>query len=362
MSDITDIEKSRRKINEIDDEMVELFKERMKVAGDIALYKKEYGLQIKDPKREEALKTRLLEKVDDDKIRSYYVRYLDSLLKISCDYQSELISGARIAYCGEIGAFAYFAAKTIFPNGIDKAYDNFADAYQSVVKGECDYAVLPIENSNTGEVRRVVDMLLDGNLVVTGMYEMPVDQTLMGVKGAKLSDIKKVKSHHQALSQCADYISRHGFETEETLSTSLAAKEVAEAGDITVAAIANEKAAEYYGLEVIEPQINEQRNNTTRFAVFTHSLSKDAGKQNTDKFILTFTVKNEAGSLAQAISIIASYGYNMRCLRSRPMKNAIWNYYFYCEIDGAVNSENGSDMIRALGLCCKDLKIAGIFK
>ena len=351
----------RRKINAIDDEMAKLFIDRMEVAKNVAQYKKEYGLQIKDEKREEALKARLLEKIDDEELRGYYTRFLNGLIDISCDYQSELLYGARIAYCGEVGAFAYFAAKSIFPNGIEKAYSNFQDAYESVVKGECDYAVLPIENSNTGEVRRVVDMLLGGKLVVTGIYDMPVDQTLMGVKGAKITDIKKVKSHHQALSQCEDFIRRHNFETEETLSTSQAAKQVAEENDITVAAIANEKAAEYYGLEILEPQINEQRNNTTRFAVFTHSLSKDAGKQNTDKFILTFTVKNEAGSLAQAISIIASYGYNMRCLRSRPMKDAIWNYYFYCEVEGAINCENGRDMIKALGLCCQDLKIAGIF-
>lgn len=361
MSDIIDIEKSRKKINEIDNQLSSLFSQRMQVAKEIAEYKREYGLPVKDESREKELKARLLSAYDNDETRSLYARFIDNMLTLSCDYQSSLLKGAKIAYCGEVGAFAYFAAKTIFPNGIEVSYPDFAKTYDACVKGECDYALLPIENSNTGEVRRVVDMLLSGDLVITGIYDMPIDQCLMGVKGAKLADIKKVISHHQALSQCDDYILRHGFETEECTSTSLAAKMVCEMNDPTVACIANEQAATLYGLDVIEPQINEQRNNTTRFAVFTHALNKDAGTKKTDKFILTFTVKNEAGSLSQAISIIASYGYNMRCLRSRPMKNAIWNYYFYCELDGAVNCDEGKSMIRALGVCCQDLKIAGIF-
>lgn len=352
----------RKKINDIDTKLASLFDERMQVAKRIAEYKKEYGLPVKDKAREDELKQKLLDEYSDDETRSYYSLFIDNMLNLSCSYQSSLLSGSKVAYCGEKGAFAYFAAQKIFPTGEHIPYPDFSKAYDACVKGECDCALLPIENSNTGEVRRVVDMLLAGKLVVSGIYDMPIDQCLMGIKGSKKSDIKKVISHHQALSQCDDYIIRHGYETEEVSSTSLGAKMVSELGDIHTACIANEEAAKLYNLEVLEPQINEQRNNTTRFAVFTRSLNKDAGKKNTDKFILTFTVKNEAGSLSQAISIIASYGYNMRCLRSRPMKDAIWNYYFYCEIDGAIKNEEGQSMLKALGLCCKDLKIAGIFE
>lgn len=357
-----ELSEAREQINKIDDEMSRLFELRMEAVKQIAQYKKEHGLPIKDKRREDEMIERLSAQISDETIRQYYVRFLRSTIDISCDYQHVLSEGSKVAYCGEKGAFAYFAMKHIFPDSLDCRFDTFADAYESVVKGECDYAVLPMENSASGEVGQVTDMLFSGSLYVTAMYDMPINQSLIGVKGASLGDIKKIYSHPQAISQCAKYLQRHKIEAVETSSTSAAIKYVSELNDKTVAAIGCEQAADFYGMNILDPIINEQRANTTRFGVFSRALSNTAGKNPGDNFILTFTVRNEAGALAEAVSIISSYDFNMRTLRSRPMKDLLWNYYFFVEAEGDIMGESGKAMMRALSGCCDKLKVAGIYQ
>ena len=267
-----ELSEAREQINKIDDEMGRLFELRMEAAKQIAQYKKEHGLPIKDKRREDEMIERLSAQISDETIRQYYVRFLRSTIDISCDYQHVLSEGSKVAYCGEKGAFAYFAMKHIFPDSVDCRFDTFADAYESVVKGECDYAVLPMENSASGEVGQVTDMLFSGSLYVTAMYDMPINQSLIGVKGASLGDIKKIYSHPQAISQCAKYLQRHKIEAVETSSTSAAIKYVSELNDKTVAAIGCEQAADFYGMNILDPIINEQRANTTRFGVFSKML------------------------------------------------------------------------------------------
>jgi prephenate dehydratase len=165
-------------------------------------------------------------------------------------------------------------------------------------------------------------------------------------------------SHPQALTQCHDYIEMRGFAAEETSNTALAARRVAEANDKSLGAIASVETAEICGLKVIEANINKSGENTTRFAV----LSKvKAASQTMASTVLMFTVKHEAGSLANAISIIGQYGYNMTALRSRPLKKHSWQYYFYVEIDGTTDTENGKNMLGELGKLCDKLKVAGTF-
>ena len=149
-----------------------------------------------------------------------------------------------------------------------------------------------------------------------------------------------------------------GFEAEEANNTALAAKTVAEAKDKTLGAIASMETAEIYGLKVIEANINKSGENTTRFAVLSKVKATTPSLSST---VLMFTVKHEAGSLANAISIIGQYGYSMTALRSRPMKKHSWQYYFYVEIEGVIDSKNGEKMIEELSKVCDKLKVAGTF-
>ena len=175
----------------------------------------------------------------------------------------------------------------------------------------------------------------------------------------KRKDIKKVMSHPQALSQCHDYIVRKGLDAEEASNTAAAAKYVAESKNKDIGAIASKETADIYGLEILEANINNSGENTTRFAV----LSKvKAGSALLSNSVLMFTVKHEAGSLANAVSIIGKYGYNMTALRSRPLKKHSWQYYFYIEIDGSTETEKGAEMIKELSTVCDRLKVAGTFE
>ncbi len=352
------LEEARQIINEVDAQMAELFVKRMRAAELVFEYKKELGLPILDPKREDAVIARNAALVEDEVIKGYYIDYQKHLMAVSRAYQYRMQSGLKVAYSGVEGAFAHIAAGKIFPEGNRVSYSDFKAAYDAVVRGESDVAVLPIENSYAGEVGQTMDLIFSGELFINGIYELVIHQNLLGVQGATVEDIQRVTSHPQALSQCHEYIKMRGFAAEEANNTALAAKTVAEAKDKTLGAIASVETAEIYGLKVIEANINKSGENTTRFAV----LSKvKAASPTLTSTVLMFTVKHEAGSLANAIGIIGKYGYNMTALRSRPMKKHSWQYYFYVEIDGTADTENGIQMLEELNGVCDQLKVAGAF-
>ena len=352
------LDEARRIINEVDAQMAELFVKRMGAAELVYAYKKENGLPILDRAREDAVVERNAALVEDEVLKGYYMDFLKNTMAISRAYQFRMQSGLRVAYSGVEGAFAHIAAGRIFPAGNRVSYRDFKAAYDAVVSGECDAAVLPIENSYAGEVGQTMDLLFSGNLFVNGIYELEIHQNLLGLPEATVEDIRKVTSHPQALSQCHDHIQMRGYATEEVSNTALAAKAVAESGDKTLGAIASVETAEIYGLKVLESNINKSGENTTRFAVLSKVRAASPALSST---VLMLTVKHEAGSLAGAIGIIGKYGYNMTALRSRPMKKHSWQYYFYVEIDGDTDTENGRRMLEELSGVCDRLKVAGTF-
>ena len=352
----------RKKINEIDKEMAKLFEERMTCAKKIAEYKAEHALPIFDPTRELEVINNNSKLIQDDEIREYYVDFLQNTMNVSKRYQGRVMNGLKVAYSGVKGAFAYIASTKMFPNANYLPYKDFVSAYNAVINGECDTCVLPLENSYAGEVGSVMDLIFAGPLHVNQVKEITINQNLVGIKGSKLENIKKVISHEQALNQCSEYIQKHGFMTEDVVNTAVAAKIVSEAKDYSLAAIASTDTVELYDLEIIESNINSSNNNTTRFGAFTKAQNLELLNNQMGVYtILVFTVKNEAGALAKTLNIIGSYGYNMRTLRSRPMKDLIWNYYFYVELDGSIRTEDGKDMLNALKVFCDKLKVVGTY-
>ena len=352
------LDEARKIINEVDAQMTALFVKRMKAAELVYEHKREHGLPILDQKREEAVIERNASLIEDDILRSYYVDFLKNTMAISRAYQYRMQNGLRVAYSGVEGAFAHIAAGRIFPEGNRVSYSDFKAAYNAVVGGECNAAVLPIENSYAGEVGQTMDLIFSGPLYINGIYELEIHQNLLGLPEATVEDIRRVVSHSQALSQCHAHIKTRGFETEEATNTALAAKTVAEAGDKSLGAIASVETAEIYGLKVLEANINKSGENTTRFAVLSKVRASSMTLPNS---VLMFTVKHEAGSLAEAIGIIGRYSYNMTALRSRPLRKHSWQYYFYVEIDGTTDTEKGKQLLEELSRVCDHLKVAGTF-
>ncbi len=352
------LDEARKIINKVDSKMADLFTERMKAAEMVFEYKKEFGLPILDQKREDEVVEKNSAMIKDEVLKGYYIDFIKKLMSVSRAYQYRMQSGIKVAYSGVEGAFAHIAAGRIFPDSSRVSYRDFKSAYDAVINGECDVAVLPIENSYAGEVGQTIDLIFSGGLFINGIYELEIHQNLLGVPGATVEDIKKVISHPQALSQCHDYINLRGFNTEEANNTAVAAKTVADMNDKSLGAVASVETAEIYGLKVLEANINKSGENTTRFAVLSKVKANSTSLSNS---VLMFTVKNEAGSLANAISIIGKYGYNMTALRSRPRKKHSWQYYFYIEIDGTTETEEGRRMLEELNEVCDKLKVAGTF-
>ena len=181
----------------------------------------------------------------------------------------------KIAYTGIEGAFAHVVARRLFPDAIHVSFGSFTEAYEAVVSGECDRAVLPVENSYAGPVKEVEGLLARNDLHVNSEYVLPIIQNLLGVRGSRIGDIRTVISQIKALEQCDGYIREHGYKVIEAANTAMAAREVTRMQDMSVAAIASLEVAAIYGLKVLDEKINEKDDNKTRFVV----VSREEGEK-----------------------------------------------------------------------------------
>ncbi|MGN0819771.1 MAG: chorismate mutase [Christensenellaceae bacterium] len=360
---MNELENSRKTIDAIDKQIAELFEQRMEAVGVIAKYKKEHSLPVYDKTRENSILDKNLLLIKNETYREYYHKFMQDLMSVSRMYQTRLTEGLKVIYSGTEGAFGYIASKKLFPNASLTACDDFESAYRAVENGEYDCTILPIENSYAGDVGAVMDLMFSGSLYVNQIIELDVVHNLIAKKGATLDKIKTVVSHPQALEQCEDYIKAHGLKTASYSNTALAAKYVLEQCDDSFAAIASAETAEIFGMDILDRSINTARNNTTRFAVLTRAqhIPSPSSQNENEHFILVFTAKNEAGSLAQALNIIGAHNYNMRNLRSRPMKELLWNYYFFIEAEGNIGTSNGQQMLRELSAVCARVKLVGTY-
>ena len=272
----------------------------------------------------------------------------------------------KIAYSGIPGCFAYMAALRIFPGAELISFNNFAKAYKAVENDECDKAVLPIENSYAGEVAPVMDLMYQGSLSIEGVYELEIEQCLMGIKGSKETDIESVMSHPQALSQCEKYLSLRNMKSIQCENTAIAAFNVSKKVDALIGAIGSIEAAKLYGLDILKRGINDSKDNVTKFTVLRKHMTEDIKfikneNEKNEAFILMFTVDNLAGALAKAIAVIGDYGFNMSAIRSRPRKDINWQYYFYVEAKGKIDSSRGKAMLGRLRNLCLEVKLLGKF-
>ena len=332
----SDIAEARKNIDRIDREMAELFAERMQAAAVVAAYKEEHGLPVEDKAREAEMIARNTERLPPA-YRPYYRNFLVGTITESKRYQRLLVSGLRVAYSGVEGAFAHVATMRIFGEPGEKvACPDFATAYRSVESGACHCAVLPIENSYAGDVGQVMDLAWRGSLTISGIYDLPLSQCLLAKPGVTLAEVREVVSHPQALAQCQPYLRRQGWIQTTAVNT-----------------------ADLYGLQVLENDINEQKSNTTRFAVFSPAACEI--KPSDNHFVLLFSCKNQPGALGDAISVISRHDYNLKCLKSHPTGVENWAYYFYAEGEGNLGTEAGQTMRRELERVCNSVRVLGSF-
>jgi prephenate dehydratase len=239
----------------------------------------------------------------------------------------------KIAFQGEPGAFSHAAAQKVFPKGEPVPCATFEDTIQAVKKGTADYGVVPVENSLYGRITDIYHLLPESGLFINGEHFLRVEMTLLGVKGAKLADIKAVQSLSVALGQCRKFIRQHKFKTINALDTAGSAREVAAIGDKTLGAIASKLSAKVYGLDVLAENIEDATHNTTRFLVISDTMEEV--RQGGDiKTTFVFRVRNVPAALYKAMGGFATNGVNMIKLESYMLDGSFTATQFYADIEG----------------------------
>lgn len=358
------LQQARAQIDEIDAQMAALFEERMQAVAAVAQYKAATGKAVFDPAREAAVLDRNTARLRDGALRPYYRAFLQQAMDVSSAYQRAVLGCGTAAYQGVEGAWAQIALRRIFPFANARAYTTWADVFAAVAAGDAQYGVLPFENSNAGDVSAVLDLLYaHPELAVTQMYDLPIRQDLLGLPGASLGQIKTVVSHQQALAQSSPFLKMHSLATRAWNNTADAARYVAEQKDPTLAAIASAETARLYGLEILAEGINEDGDNTTRFIVVEKADAAARTPRANDRLALLFTVDHKPGKLAGVIQEIGSQGFNMECIKSRPLPHVPFEYYFYVQLVCPAAAPDGAcrQLTAALDAMCRTVRRLGVF-
>lgn len=347
---------ARREIDAVDAEMARLFCRRMEAVEAVVAYKQAHGLPVLDAGREAAVVEKNLARVDRAEYRPYYADFIRHTMALSRQYQTAVLGRDQVAYQGVEGAYAHIALQQLFPHARALSCPTWDKVFEAVESGRAEAGVLPFENSHAGDVSAVLDLCYNHSLYVTAVYDLPVTHSLLGLPGATLADIRDVYSHQQAISQSDKFLRTLGLPAHPMANTAMAAKYVAEGGDKSKAAIASPETAALYGLATLAAGINTDGDNTTRFIVIGKALP-EAG----NRFSILFTVDNKPGKLAQVIQIIGQSGFNMECIKSRPMPHVPFEYYFYAELVGSPRDEGAKALLAALDTVCRTVRLLGVY-
>jgi prephenate dehydratase len=241
----------------------------------------------------------------------------------------------KIAFQGEPGAFSHSAAHEVFPKGDPVPCLTFEDTLDAVRNGIADYGVVPVENSLYGRITDIYHLLPESGLFITGEHYLRIKMNLLGVRGATLKDVKTVQSLSVALGQCRKFIRKHRFKTQNAVDTAGSAREVAERGDKSVAAIASRFAAEVYGLDLLAENIEDAAHNTTRFLVVAREPAEPKRTPKGGiKTTFVFRVRNVPAALYKAMGGFATNGVNMIKLESYMLDGSFTATQFYADIEG----------------------------
>lgn len=295
-------------------------------------------------------------------IERLYTQNEELLIAIEKGLKNDCIKSPNVGYQGVLGSFSEEAAHNHFQEDYKEMiqYEEFQGVFEAINNGEIDYGVLPIENSYTGEILDVYDLVNKYNLHIVGEEIVRVKHNLVVLKGTKLEEVKEVYSHPQAFGQSMNFLKKHKHITcIPYANTAMASKYISEVGDKSKGAISSKRAAELYGLEVIESGINTKDNNSTRFIVLGKDM-KICSK--CDKVSIVFITKHTSGALYKVLSHFAYNGVNLLKIQSRPIEDKQWHYFFFVDLEGNLEDAN---MLIALGRIngeCEYFKILGNYK
>ncbi len=375
-----DLNELRGEMDTIDDELVQLFGRRMEVAAKIADCKKENNLPILAPMREREKLQDVSEKAGPE--MSNYTKVLYSMLfELSRSYQSKrntsitplyhkitesientpklFPQSAMVACQGVEGAYSQIACEKIFKSPFIMYFKNFEGVFHAIDQGLCQYGILPIENSTAGSVNKVYDLMIAHNFSIVRTFRLKVDHNLLANRGAKLSDIKEIYSHEQAISQCSEFLqSLSGVNVIPVANTAMAAEMVSKSGRTDVAALSSRACAELYGLSCLAYSVQDKGNNHTRFICISKNLEIYPGA---DKTSIMMILPHRPGSLYKVLARLYTLGINVTKLESRPLPDREFEFMFYFDLETSIYSEELIQLMCELDELCEEFTYLGSY-
>lgn len=357
----------REKIDAIDQQMVDLFKQRMEVSKEVAAYKQANGLPTQDVGRERSLLAKVGEQAGDE-LADYTQSVYRTILAAGRSYQNAC-SGvtskvyetirkaldttpdlfpqrATVACQGVEGAYSQIACDSIFKSPTILYFNTFEHVFKAVESGMCQYGVLPIENSTAGSVNAIYDLMTQHNFSIVRSARLKVNHNLLAKHGVKKEEIREIYSHQQAISQCAGYLSTlKDVKVTVVENTALAAQMVAQSDRRDVAALSSRFCGELYGLDLVEENVQDQDNNYTRFICISKNPEIYPGA---DRTSLMMTLPHKPGSLYNVLSKFYALGINLRKLESRPLPDREFEFMFYFDLECSVYAPEMERIFRDL--------------
>lgn len=371
-----DLKQLREQLDEIDKKIVELYEKRMEVSKGVAQYKMSTGKPVLDRTREEEKLRKVMAATHTDFNKQGVKELFEQIMSTSRKLQYQMLmdgqnlrlpfqavpslmeGNIRVVFQGAEGSYSQAAMEQFFGEDVDSFHvDTFRQAMCSLEEGRADYAVLPIENSTAGIVSEIYDLLVEFENYIVGEQIIKIEHCLLGTKEATLSDIQTVYSHPQSLMQSAGFLNDHPqWKQVSLLNNAFAARKVKEEGDKTQAAIASEKAAQIYDLQILQKGVNQADNNSTRFIVVTN---RKIFLENAEKISLCFEIPHQSGSLYHILSHFIYNNLNMTKIESRPIPERNWEYRFFIDFDGNLKSSAVRNTLRGLREETTNMKILG---
>ena len=375
-----DINDYRKQIDKVDKQFVDLFAERMRISGEIGLYKKENRRVINDPSRERTMIAEIANRAPKE-IEEYTRLLYSVIFELSRSYQNRLIGTGTpltqriadaiettpklfpqnpvVACQGVEGANSQIACDRMFKNANILFFSTFDAVFSAVEKGLCRYGVIPIENSTAGSVNTVYDLMMKHKFSIVRSVRQKIDHNLLAIPGATIEGLKEVYSHQQAISQCGEFLKTiPGVKIIPCENTAVAAKMVAESGRKDVAALSSRLCTKYYALECLKSSVQDQDNNYTRFICISKDLEIYPGA---DRTSLMLMLPHSAGSLYKFLSRLYTFGINLNKLESRPLPEREFEFMFYFDLDTPVYSPELIQLLGELPAACEEFHYLGSY-
>lgn len=375
------LEGYRKEIDNIDKEITRLFEERMNVVLKVAEYKKENNLPIFHKGREEVVIEKNINRLENKDYSLEIRKFYNSLMEVSRELQSRKLNRVSsyedikelniskediLGFQGVNGSYSEEALLKHFGNDNKRLFfEEFEDVFKALKNDTIKYGILPVENSSSGGINEVHDLLIKYGFYIAGEESIKIEEHLLGTENTTLETIKDVYSHPQGFIQSSEFLKNYSdFKLIPFHNTATSAKLVSELNDINNAAIAGERASEIYNLKIIKRNISNNKNNCTRFIIIGKELLKE---KDANKVSIVFSLEDKPGTLYKLLKHFGEYNLNMIRIESRPTKGERWKYFLYIDFEGNLQNEgeknalefikNSSEYFRLLGWYKKRMEV-----